>query len=154
MSSPCLSCVSVQVWSKSTNMFRRYRMQTMLIFTVFIMWWPSKLGQGYETLINSFNYPNDTVHKVWPQSIIWFKRSSTDNLYCQKLTFKVPVCPWKWSQGYPNYFFPCSSCVFCKFGQNPSTDLGDRMQTRLIFTVFIVWWHWKLSQEHENLIKS
>ena len=44
------------------------------------------------------------------------------------------------------------SLVFlCKFGQNPPIGLGDRVQTRLIFTVFIVWWPWKLGQGHQNL---
>ena len=27
----------------------------------------------------------------------------------------------------------------CKFGQNPGIGSGDRVQTRLIFTAFIVW---------------
>ena len=43
-------------------------------FTVFIVWWSWKLGHGHQNLINSFNYPNYTIHKVWPESIIWFKR--------------------------------------------------------------------------------
>ena len=50
------------------------RVQTRLIFRVFIVWWPWKLGQGHQNLINSFDYPNDTIHKVWPESIIRFKR--------------------------------------------------------------------------------
>ena len=41
----------------------------------------------------------------------------------------------------------------CEFGQNPPTGSGDRVQTWLIFTVFIVWWLWKLGQGHQNLIK-
>ena len=35
-------------------------------FTGFTVWWPWKLGQGHQNLINSFYYPNDTIHKVWP----------------------------------------------------------------------------------------
>ena len=45
-----------------------------IFFTVFIVWWPRKLGHSHQNLINSFTYPNDTIHKVWPESIIWFKR--------------------------------------------------------------------------------
>ena len=57
------------------------RVQTRLIFTVFIVWLPWKLGQGLNNLTNSFNYPNDTMHKVSPESIIWFKRQSADKLF-------------------------------------------------------------------------
>ena len=39
----------------------------------------------------------------------------------------------------------------CKFGQNPPIGSGDRVQTRLIFTVFIKWLPWKISQGHQNL---
>ena len=42
----------------------------------------------------------------------------------------------------------------CKFGQNPLIGAGNRVQTMLILTVFIVWWPWKLGQGHQNLIKS
>ena len=37
---------------------------------------------------------------------------------------------------------------------NPPIGSGDRVQTMLIITVFIVWWPWKLSQGHQNLINS
>ena len=33
-----------------------------------------KLGHGHQNLINSFNYSDDTIHKVWPKFIIWFKK--------------------------------------------------------------------------------
>ena len=49
------------------------RVQTRLILPS-LVWWPWKLGQGHQNLIKSFNYSNDTIHKVWPESIIWFKR--------------------------------------------------------------------------------
>ena len=46
------------------------------------------------------------------------------------------------------------NCVF--WGKlcppNPPIGSGDRVQTRLIFTVFIVWWPWKWGQGHQNLI--
>ena len=32
------------------------------------------MGQGHQNLINFFNYPNDTVHKVLPEYIIWYNR--------------------------------------------------------------------------------
>ena len=61
------------------------------IFTVFIVWWPWELGQGFQNIINSFNYTNDTIHEVWPESIIWFKRQSTDTFFGQNLTFSAGV---------------------------------------------------------------
>ena len=35
-----------------------------------------------------------------------------------------------------------------KFGQNPAIAIGsgDTVQKMFIFTVFIVWWPWKLDQ--------
>ena len=43
-------------------------------FLVLMVRWPWQLGQGHKNLFNSFNYPSDTIHNVWPESIIWFKR--------------------------------------------------------------------------------
>ena len=85
-------------------------MQTRLIFTIFIVWWPWKVGQGHENIINSFNYPNDTIHTVWPESIIWFKKQRAGNLFFgHKLTFKVLVWSWKRGQGHKN-LTTSSSC--------------------------------------------
>ena len=40
-----------------------------------------KLGQGHQNLIdNHFNYPSDTIHKVWPESIIWYMAKHLDGL--------------------------------------------------------------------------
>ena len=50
--------------------------------------------------------------------------------------------------------FPYPSGVSVQVGQNPPLGSGDRVQTMLIFTVFIVWWPWKLGQGHHNLFKS
>ena len=61
----CLRGVSVQVWSKSTDWFRRWECRQGSFYSL-IVWWPWKLGQGQQNLIYSFNYPNDTIHKVWP----------------------------------------------------------------------------------------
>ena len=133
------------------------RVQTMLIFTVFTVWCPWKLGQGHQNLINSFNYPNDTIHKVWPESIIWFKRQSADKLFWSKFDIQSTGVTLKMRSRSPksnNFFLMSQWCFCCKFGQNPSIGSGDRVQTRLIFTVFIVWWPWKLGQCHQNLTKS
>ena len=66
ISSPCPSGVSLQVWSKSTNWFRRQRAdKAHFIFTVFIVWWPWKLGQVHQNLIKSLNHPKITMYEDW-----------------------------------------------------------------------------------------
>ena len=40
------------------------KLQESLIFTVFIGWWPWKLGQGHQDLINSLLRNTDTIHIV------------------------------------------------------------------------------------------
>ena len=45
------------------------RVQTRLIFTIFIMWWPWKLGQGHQNLITSFLPPNNVSVQVWSKSM-------------------------------------------------------------------------------------
>ena len=66
-------------------------MQTMLIFTVFIVWCRCKLGQGHQNLNNSFNYPSNTIHKIWP-AFGSRDRVQTSFSY-QNLTFKKVVIP-------------------------------------------------------------
>ena len=111
-------------------------------FLVFIVWWPWKLGQSHQNLINSFNYPNDTIDKIWPESCIWFKRQGAG------VTLKMrPRSPKS------NDFFPMSQWCFCA-SLVKITYWFRRWECRhwrLIFTVFIVWWPWKLGQGHENL---
>ena len=113
---PCPNVVSMQVWSKSTNWLKKKnRVQTRLIFTVLIAWWPWKLGQSHQNLIKSFNYPIDTIHKVWPESIIWFKRQAADKLFLgQNLKFKngVTLKMRSWSPK-SNHIFPVSEWCFC-----------------------------------------
>ena len=79
------------------------RVQTRLIFTTFIVWWPWKLGQGHQTLIKSLNHPNVTIYEVWPESVIWFKRYGADKLFLVKIwNFKkvfIVWWPWKLGQG-------------------------------------------------------
>ena len=72
ISFPCLSGVSVQVWSKSTNWFRRERADKANFYSLYSVV-TLKIRSRSPNLINSFNYPNDTIHKVWPESIICFK---------------------------------------------------------------------------------
>ena len=92
----CLSSGSVQVWSKSTNWFRRKRAD--------------------KALINSFN-PIDTIYKNWPESIILFKRWGADKLlfFWSKfdiqsagVTLKMRLRSLK-----SNHFFPTSHLCFC-----------------------------------------
>ena len=59
-----------------------------------------------------FNYPNDTICKVWPDSIIWLKRSSADKLFCQNLTFKVLVDLENMSRSPKSNNF-CPMCKWC-----------------------------------------
>ena len=60
-----------------------------------------------------FNYLNDTICKVWPESIIWLKRSNADKLFCQNLTFKVLVDLEKMSRSpKSNIFCPMSKWCF------------------------------------------
>ena len=124
-------------------------LQIRLIFTVSIMWWPWKLGQSHKILIKLFIYlfiPMIQYMKfglnppfgsrVWVQISfcwvkIWHSKYRCDLENDAKITKIKPLLSL-----VPKVFL-------CKFGPNPSIGSGDRMQTRLIFTVFIVWWPWK-----------
>ena len=61
---------------------------------------------------NHFFYPNDTICKVLPESIIGLKRSSTDKLFCQNLTFKVLVDLENMSRS-PKYNNFCPMSKWC-----------------------------------------
>ena len=97
-------------------------METRLIFTDFIVWWPWKLGS----------------------------RNVQTSFLGQNLTFKVQVWPGKWGQSHQNliisfyYLSGVSVQVWSK-----STNSFRGVETRLIFTVFIVWWPWKLGHGHQ-----
>ena len=60
-----------------------------------------------------FYYRNDTIHKVWLESIIWFKRQSADKLFWSEFDIQSVVWPWKWGQGHQNLIinFSCLSGV-------------------------------------------
>ena len=115
------------IWSSAHNLSfdSRDRVQTSFFgqnltnFTVFIVWWPWKLGQGHQNLTKSLHHPNVTIYEAWPESAIWFKRQGADKLFWTKFeNFKVLLWPWKWGQGHQNLitsFFPPS--------------IGDRVQT-------------------------
>ena len=75
-------------------------------------------------------------------------------VFGQNLTFKVLVWPWKWGQCHHNLniSLSCLSGVSVQVWSNTSVGSGDRVQTRFIFTVFIVRWSWKLGEDHQNLM--
>ena len=59
--------------------------------TVFIGLWPRKLGQGQQNLINFLLIcHNDTIHKVWPEPIIQFKRKQVKTQFGSK--FDISKC--------------------------------------------------------------
>ena len=79
---------------KIHQLVHEMRVQTRLIFSLFSVV-TLKIGSR-SPKSNHFNYPNDTIHKVWPESVIWFKRLGADKLFLgQNLTFKVLVWPRK-----------------------------------------------------------
>ena len=91
---------------------------TLFSLKVFILWWPWKLGQGHQNIINFFNYPNATIHK--------------------KMTFRLLVWPWKWGQGHQNLItsFPRPNNVSMPVWSNSahlfrrkSADKKEAMQT-------------------------
>ena len=57
------------------------RVQTRLIFTVFIVWWPWNSGQHHQNLNKSLNNPNFIIYEVWPVLFTWFKRQGADKLF-------------------------------------------------------------------------
>ena len=119
------------------------RVQTRLIFTVFILWWHWKLGQGHKNLINSFKYPSNTIHKVWPESIIWSKRQSAHKLF------------------WPKFDSQMTLVFLCNFGQNTPIGSGQAIDNAHFYSLYIVVTFkirskspWKLGQGHHNLISS
>ena len=106
---PCPKGVSVQV-GQNPCIGSGDRVQTMLFFTVFIVWWSWKLVQGNPNLIKSFNYSNDTIHKVWPKSIIYFKRYGADKLFWSNFDSQSAGVSLKMRSRSPksNHFFPMS----------------------------------------------
>ena len=56
------------------------------------------------------------------------------------------VWPSQWGHGHQNLIisFPCPIGVSVQVWSNPPIGSGDKVQTRLIFTIFIVWWKLKI----------
>ena len=110
----CPNGVSVQVWSKSTYRFRRQSADKAHFCSLYIVWWPWKLSQGHQNLINSIHYPNDTIHKVWQNPSFGSRDRVQTSRFWSKLTFKELVWPWKWGQRHQNLItsFPCPNGVY------------------------------------------
>ena len=135
-------------------------MQTMAHFTVFIVWWPWKLGQGHENVTHPFNYPNYTTYKFALNPSFGSRdRVQTSLCVCvggggQNFTLKVLAWPLKWGQGHLNLIISstCPNGVAMQVKSKSTNWFRIYNAERLMFTVFVVWWPWKLDQGHQNLI--
>ena len=105
---------------------------------------------------NLFNYPNDTIHQVWPESIIWFKRYGADKFFWLKFDIQSAGATLKMRSRSPksNNFFLMSHWCFCASLVKIHPLVQEIECRQCSFLVFIVWWPWKLSQGHQNLINS
>ena len=63
----------MQVWSKSTDWFRRTRMET-IFWTFQSAGVTLKIRAGHQNLINSFCPPNNVSMLLWSKSIHWLCR--------------------------------------------------------------------------------
>ena len=69
----CPTGVSVQVWSKLTKWFRRQSADKVhfdSLYSVVTLKIRSRSPKSNQI----FKPPKVTIHKVWPESVIWFKR--------------------------------------------------------------------------------
>ena len=98
------------------------REQTMLIFKLFLGWWPWKLGQGHQNLIKPLYYPNDKFIKFGqnPSFLkIWYSKNLCDLENVVKVTkIYSPLSP------LPKVFL-------CQFGQYVNMDSGGSVQRKL-----------------------
>ena len=69
---PCLNGVFVRVWANSTHWFRRKSDEKVHVYSLYSVV-TTNIRSRSPNFSKVFNYPNDTKHKVWPESIIWFK---------------------------------------------------------------------------------
>ena len=91
----------------------RDRVQTRLMFTVFIVWWPWKLGQGHQNLL--FFIIRIIQYIKFGHNPSFGSRDRVQiGFFGQNFTFKVLMWPWKLGQGHHNLtiFFACLSGVF------------------------------------------
>ena len=66
-------------------------------------------------MINSFKYPNDTTHKIWPESIIRFKRKGAEKLFWSKLDIQSAGVTLKMRSRSPksnHVFFMSEWCFY------------------------------------------
>ena len=91
---------------KIHQLVQEIRLQTRLIFTVCIVWWPWKLDQGHQNLIKSLNHFNikpSQCYNRWSLARICHlvqETGCTQAFFGQN--FKVLVWPWKLSKGHQN----------------------------------------------------
>ena len=134
------------------------RLQKKLIASVLIVWWPWKIGQGHQNIIKSFNYPNDTINEAGLNPSFVSRDREQKRFFFIKIWHSKCWCDLENKTNVIKIYSILSliPMVFLyKFDQNPPmVRKKNRVQTRLIPTVLIVWWPWKLGQGHQNLIKS
>ena len=147
----CASLVKIH-WFLSTD-----RVQTRLIFTVFIVWWPWKLVnvtkvksmlliipmiQHIKSGQNPLFGSRDRVQTSFFVTI-WHSKCWCD------LGNEVNVIKIKWFLSHVT----SQSRFYASLVKNPPIDSGDSVQTRLLFIVFIVWWPWKIDQGHQKIFE-
>ena len=76
-------------------------------FSVFLLLWPWKLGQGHQNLISSLLCPNYISMQIWQESNHWFTRYCADKkVWCQPQCQRDPhqkqYVPLTWGGGH-NY---------------------------------------------------
>ena len=130
------------------------RMQTRLIFTVFIVWWPLKLGHGHQNLNNFLIIPM-IQYKKFGQNLSFGSRDRMQtSFFWSKFNIQSADVTLKMRSMSPksNHFFPMFQWCFCATLVKIHHLFQEiRVQTMLIITM---WWPWNLGQGHQNLIKS
>ena len=118
-------------------------------FTVFIVWWPWKLGQGHQNLIIFFLVIPMIQYIKFGQNPFFGSRDRVQTIFFFLLLSKLDIesadvtLQMRSRSPESNHFFSHVPMVFlCKFGQNPPIGSGDRVWTRLIL-FSILWWPWK-----------
>ena len=114
------------------------------------MRWPWKLGQSHQSHINFSFCNNDTIHKVWLESIVQFKRYHTKTLFGSKFIWHFKVLVWPWKSPTSNQLLTLSlQYIFASLVkiEPPVRKIVCRNGW---FIVFIGWWHWKLYKGHQK----
>ena len=145
----------MQVCWKSTNWFRRYSAAKAHFYSLYSV--VNLKIRTRSTKSNQSFWLSQWYNIKFDQKTAFGSRDRVHiSFFGKKLTFKVLEWPWKSGEGHQNLIisFPCLSFVSMQVFKNSPIGSGDRVQTRLVFTVFTVWWPWKLSQGHQILISS